>query len=1392
MKDPVLKKFRDINPNVIDLARLVSLAIRIEPGFLRAIRLELAPWCDASVESDLWFSPLVKSRGIDGIVLLTDVAKELRNQLAANQGLLEKVWNITMQYHAKISPDLRLEEKVAWAALLETDEGDKIIDEELYKMVNAFLCGKALGIEHWACYALPRMPSRVNRSKYAWVFHFLSQSHPQFRGGLKGSIPQNLVKKDDDVASVLRKLPETDLILRRVGEFIEFGQIELKDAYSLRVPDTNPRVLELSWQEGNIFRQEVVSIHRYATVRKHVGKGRIRIRNLAGMHYELKPSIHFDDSFKYDVFISYSSKDKQVVRKLAKRLKKDGLRVWFDDWEIKPGDMIGLKIEQGLEQSRALILAMSRAAFASDWVTMERSTLLFRDPANEQRRFIPLLIENCDIPDIIAQYAYIDWRKPSEKKYEKLIAACLPGRESGFESVGKSLAGDFVRTLLGHTDAIWDVDFSPDGKHLFSAAGDATLRSWDLPNDKMNRVFEGHSDIIYTVSISPDGKIVTTGSKDGTIRQWDLHSGKNLRILRDGASVYSVAWTPNAQFLVSGNVDGDIKVWEADSGKLVSMISANKTSVMQVNLTPDGKHIAAALSDGTIRVFDLQTMQQVMTFSGHNNAVTSVVVMPDGSRVVSASYDRTIKVWDLETGALLMTIEGHTESIWRIAVSLDGRALASSSWDGTVKLWDIDNGSCLKTFRHLDSVSGIAWHPNGQILVSGCDDARVYIHRVNLDKIKQDIVASDDFVRYTQAKVVLLGESGVGKTGLAIRLSEDRWEITGSTHGMNIWPLSLPGVETANIEREVWLWDFAGQPDYRLIHQLYMDETALALMVIDPIRDNPFDNLGHWEKALEAAVKHEPAKILVAGRCDRGGITVSKEKFDLYCKKHGYSAFVYTSAKTGEGCDKLRETIAQSIPWERLPWTASSRLFKSIKNAVIHFKEEGTALGRISELRQRLQLELKDEIIQEKDLRAVVGLLAGQGITQKLDFGDFVLLQPEQITTYASIIIRGVRENIDEIGAISQRAVLEADIDLKDMERLGEADEKILLRAIVQTLLDRSLCLREDTPQGTQLVFPSYFNKYRPEMPEYPNVFVTYGFSGNPEQIYTTLVVRLYYTHDFDKDLLWKDAADFKTPAGKRMGLQMIDKTGDSAKIKVYFEPGVSLDTKISFIKYIHEHLQNKAKEVTRVRSYICHNCGTLLENKEAIKERLEQGKKDITCYNCAEKVQLLDLIEEKFVSDEFLQAVREMDARAQFNLDNESRQLILVGHAFATAGEAGQIFRPISDSNWGIEAEIEFKNEKGEASGKRVYLQLKSGDSYLYKRKDNKEIFTIKNPRHAEFWQSHQYPVMLVIRTSDGEIRWMNVSDYLKRHGKVKQVVFEGEPFTALNVARLRDKLFL
>jgi hypothetical protein len=191
------------------------------------------------------------------------------------------------------------------------------------------------------------------------------------------------------------------------------------------------------------------------------------------------------------------------------------------------------------------------------------------------------------------------------------------------------------------------------------------------------------------------------------------------------------------------------------------------------------------------------------------------------------------------------------------------------------------------------------------------------------------------------------------------------------------------------------------------------------------------------------------------------------------------------------------------------------------------------------------------------------------------------------------------------------------------------------------------------------------------------------------------------------------------------------------------------------------------------------------LHGYAAIKRRREQGMRDIACAYCEERVIIHDAIEMEFESERVKLQSEALNEVAQRNIDNESRELRLLGDVFSIVADAGHIFRPIGNSDWGIDGEIEFKDQQGRATGQRVYLQLKAGDSYLRQRRDGVEIFQIKKDRYVEYWQSQRYPVMLVIRTSDGVIRWMNISEYLRRLKaepkkgvRISQIEFRGEPF--------------
>ena len=262
------------------------------------------------------------------------------------------------------------------------------------------------------------------------------------------------------------------------------------------------------------------------------------------------------------------------------------------------------------------------------------------------------------------------------------------------------------------------------------------------------------------------------------------------------------------------------------------------------------------------------------------------------------------------------------------------------------------------------------------------------------------------------------------------------------------------------VEREIWLWDFGGQADQRLIHQLYMDETALAVLVFDGQKEDLFETLGQWDRDLTRASRKAFAKLLVAGRVDAGGLRVSRTQVEAFAKERGYLQFLETSAKTNLGCEELKQAILDGIRWEEIPWRSSPLLFKRLKEEIVRLKDDGRVLMRFNELRETLQLRLVRRIhaLHRRRVGAVVGLLAGPGVVWELKFGSWVLLQPERINAYAQAVIQTMREDEHERGCLPEERVLNGDLTYhSSMARLEADEERFVLLAMHQTLVERGL-----------------------------------------------------------------------------------------------------------------------------------------------------------------------------------------------------------------------------------------------------------------------------------------------------------------------------------------------
>jgi hypothetical protein len=493
-------------------------------------------------------------------------------------------------------------------------------------------------------------------------------------------------------------------------------------------------------------------------------------------------------------------------------------------------------------------------------------------------------------------------------------------------------------------------------------------------------------------------------------------------------------------------------------------------------------------------------------------------------------------------------------------------------------------------------------------------------------------------------------------------------------------------------------------------------------------------------------------------------------------------------------------------------------LFKRLKEEIIRLKDEGRVLMRFNELRETLQLRLSGEFkrFADEELRAVLTLLAGPGVVWELTFGSWVLLQPERINAYAQAVIRTLQADEHQRGCLMEERVLKGDLAYESsMPRLAGDEERFVLLAMHQTLVERGLCLRQPTDKGNLLVFPSYYRRERPEQVGHPAVLVSYKFSGFLDEIYATLVTRLHHTETTKQDQLWRYAADFKTNTGKQLGVALTRCAPGVGELEVYFDPAVAMEEKIIFSKYVHEHLLQHGRDVERLRHYVCPQCGTPVGNREVAMKRLNdwlqgrppqpearrirKGKEktpNIICVGCEQRVPLWDEMEQCFASPEIQQRVRDLQEESAIVLSNQSKERALVGEVISTVALADQISREFNVSDQGIDMEIEFNDDAHEATGAKLYLQLKSGDSYLRERKsDGAEIFTIKDERHARYWMAQAFPVLLVIRNAEGEVRWMEVRDWLKRASDtgrkpVKQIVFAGERFDVMSVRRWREKV--
>lgn len=829
-------------------------------------------------------------------------------------------------------------------------------------------------------------------------------------------------------------------------------------------------------------------------------------------------------------------------------------------------------------------------------------------------------------------------------------------------------------TLQGHKRAIYRIAWAPDGRRIASPSEDKSIRLWDTDKGKLCNILTGHNDWVYCVAWSPDCKMLASASADNSIRLWDTETGAELYKLKEHDDrTFSVTWSPDGKMLASSSKDGDIIIWDLEKGEKKSSLGPDYYWVNSIAWSPDGQKLAAGDGLNNIRVWDTATWMLEKNFVGHFEYVVSISWAPDGRTLASASFDGTVRLWDTITGDQIRVLKAHRHVVKCVSFSSDGSLLASKSDDDTVLVWRWDKGKIVANLREVapqfhslnnwwnhtkmyfgDSYdlyrrwpSGLAFHPNAMVLATlGNQDRDIRIWEIDLNTLFKNIPINPT-VHYTNAKIVLVGESSTGKTCLARALIGKPFKPQESTHGMKVWNFHSETIDRDDgdkITRETLLWDLAGQVDYQVVHQLFLDETVLGLVMFDPTNPiNPFKGVGYWEKALRRVVGEDCPRLLLAGRVDRGHPAATAEDIEAFRRQYGYQQFIATSAKTGQGVKAVREAIRRTIPWERLPITSSPELWQQSREYLLQRRDSDEILTQHTDLQKAFRQRHYQSEFSEAEFDTMIRHAQAQGLIWRLSFGGFILLKPELLNDYAAAIVRAARQQAKGLGCVAEQDVLQAQINFEDLPRLMNFEtERSLLHAVVELFLQRELALRE----SEQLVFPSKFNRQRPDNPEHQPREVAYYFSGSVEEIYATLVVRLFYCGSFALKGLWKDAAEFYDSLDNLCGFSLNTSSEGQGLISVFFADSTPDSSKVLFLRFIHQHIhrQSLSDSVRRERIYRCLECGEEVENQRAIDFRLKKGLKTIPCQFCNEDIELIDALESKFVNPELLLQIRKME----------------------------------------------------------------------------------------------------------------------------------------------------
>ena len=297
-----------------------------------------------------------------------------------------------------------------------------------------------------------------------------------------------------------------------------------------------------------------------------------------------------------------------------------------------------------------------------------------------------------------------------------------------------------LKTLIGHTEPINCIAFSPDGKLIASGSDEESLMSesgkfeiiiWNIADGKILTSLRGHKNPILSLAFNNNGTRLVSSDSKGDIKIWDIKNYSEIRTISGKDWISSVCFTPDNKFILGEfTFKNRVGLWDANTGSLITFFDI-KNQIGSMDISPDGSKIALSCYH-QIQIWSLKSRQQLLSIDDNSVNGFAIRYSPNGKLLASGQGDGEIKIYDPNTLSIIFTLNGHFKPVLSISINYDDKFMVSGSSDQMIKIWNLQTRTEVKSLvnEHKGTIKAVAFSPNSNLFATAGEDKTVKIWQI--------------------------------------------------------------------------------------------------------------------------------------------------------------------------------------------------------------------------------------------------------------------------------------------------------------------------------------------------------------------------------------------------------------------------------------------------------------------------------------------------------------------------------------------------------------------------------------------------------------------------------------------------------------------------------------